>query len=390
MIKQSVLILLGLLVSIVCYSQPDPLIVPSYLNLGPDSAQNKQLISSINSFLQQTVKPAKENTYVLKENLPETAVLIDEIKGMENGKGPNNKNVYKCYLNSIMLLDSTDFLVQLSYMKIEESTPIVRLSFKLLAKKIDGQFYFSSPLKRNTAAWKVKKVGDFTLYYKTTLQTDAVNNYVKKAHEFDKKLQAPAYTTIIYYCDDLEEELQLIGIDYKLDYNGFSYGGFSDFEEGIDLDVTCETSHNPFPFEIHDLWHDRLHHTVARSTINKPVDEACAYLYGGSWNISWNDIFKKFKVYMGTNKDWLTAFTDNKNFGDTQLAHLYVSYVIDALLVQKIEKEKGFQGVLELLTCGKKQLDDANYFAALNKITGINKSNFNAEVEKLVEAEPVK
>jgi len=390
MIKKYGLLLAALFISFVSYSQPDPVVLPSYLHLGADSSQNKLLIYSINGFLQQSVRPIKENTYVLPENLPETVALIDEIKGMENGKSADEKKVFKCYLTNVMMLDSTSFLIQLSYIKSDVSASVLRLSFKLLAKKANGQFYFSSPLKRNTAAWKMKKMGDFMLYYKTSLQTAAVNNYVKKALEFDVKLNTPAYTTLIYYCDDLQEELNLLGIDYKLDYNGYSYGGFSAFEGGVDLKVTCENNLNPFPYDIHDLWHDRLHHAVSRTIVNKPVDEACAYLYGGSWNISWNDIFKKFKAYMGTNKDWLTAFTENKNFGDDQRTHLYVSYVIDALIVQKIEKEKGFQDVMELLTCGKKQSDDANYFAALNKITGINKSNFNVEVEKLVENEQVK
>jgi hypothetical protein len=390
MIKKYGLLLAGLFVSIVSYSQPESLIIPSYLHFGADSVQNKQLINSINGFLRQTIKPAKENTYVWKESLPETSILLDEIKGMENGKGADKKNFYKCYLTNMLFLDSSQYLIQVSYIGLEDSKAALRLSFNLLAKKGNGMFYFSSPLKRNTLAWKVKKMGDFTLYYKTSLQTDAVNNYVKKAHEFDKKLQAPDYATQIYYCDNLQEELALLGIDYKLDYNGYSYGGFSAFEDGIDINVTCENSLNPFPFDLHDLWHDRLHHAVSRNLINKPLDEACAYLYGGSWNMSWNDIFKKFKTYMGTNKDWLAAFTTNKNFGDNQQTHLYVSYVIDALLIQKIEKEKGFPAVLELVTCGKKQPGDENYFAALNKITGINKTNFNENVEKLIEAEPVK
>ena len=62
------------------------------------------------------------------------------------------------------------------------------------------------------------------------------------------------------------------------------------------------------------------------------------------------------------------------------------AYVINALLVQKIEKEQGFAAVMELLSCGKYEKGNENYFKALEKITGINKANFNAEVWKLVRA----
>jgi hypothetical protein len=90
---------------------------------------------------------------------------------------------------------------------------------------------------------------------------------------------------------------------------------------------------------------------------------------------------------MGDNKDWLTAFSENKNFGSSQRYHLYVAYVIDALLAQKIEKEKGFDAVMEFLGCGKSQPGNDNYFAALDKIAAINRLNFNESVEKLVEEE---
>ena len=61
--------------------------------------------------------------------------------------------------------------------------------------------------------------------------------------------------------------------------------------------------------------------------------------------------------------------------------------LINALLAQKMEKEKGFPAVMEFLSCGKYEAGNDNYFQALDKITGINRSNFNANVEKLVEGE---
>jgi len=43
--------------------------------------------------------------------------------------------------------------------------------------------------------------------------------------------------------------------------------------------------------------------------------------------------------------------------------------------------------VLQLITSGKREPDNIKFFKALDKITGINQSNFNVEVEKLVESE---
>ena len=57
-----------------------------------------------------------------------------------------------------------------------------------------------------------------------------------------------------------------------------------------------------------------------------------------------------------------------------------------ALLAKKIEQEKGFPAVLELLSCGKKQKDNENYFAALEHLTGISKATFNSNVWDLIKA----
>lgn len=59
-------------------------------------------------------------------------------------------------------------------------------------------------------------------------------------------------------------------------------------------------------------------------------------------------------------------------------------YVTNALLVQKIEKEKGFASVLEFVSCGKYTKDNENYFKSLEKLTGITKANYNSQIWELI------
>jgi hypothetical protein len=40
--------------------------------------------------------------------------------------------------------------------------------------------------------------------------------------------------------------------------------------------------------------------------------------------------------------------------------------------------------VMTLLSCGRREKGDANYFKALAKITGITENNFNKEIDKLL------
>ena len=62
-------------------------------------------------------------------------------------------------------------------------------------------------------------------------------------------------------------------------------------------------------------------------------------------------------------------------------------YIVNALIIQKIEKEKGFAGVWELLNCGKFEKGNENYYKALEKLTGITKANYNDKVWELINKE---
>ncbi len=375
MLKKATYTLLALLFSIACYSQ---VVVPKYVKLPADSTM---LIASLNGFLEQLAKPDKDNAFVLKENLLATATLMDEMKGMGDAS-LSKKGVYKCYLTNVSVLDNTRFILQLAYMA-DAGAPFLRAGFKLIAQKQGNGYYFNSPLKLNTQSWQVKPMGDFTIYTNSALYNDQLAGYVKKAMEYDKRLKAPAYPTQIYCCDNFVQAMQLLGVEYKADYNSISHDNIATWQDNQSLYLIGASVGDVTAFDPHDLWHSRLHHVVSTDVINRPVDEACAYLYGGSWGVySWADILMNFKNLMDSDHDWLTAFNAHKKFGAAN-APLYSDYVIIALIVQKLEKEKGFPAVIELLSCGKKQADNANFFEALDKIAGINKANFNAEVQKL-------
>ncbi|RKR83243.1 hypothetical protein BDD43_3447 [Mucilaginibacter gracilis] len=378
MIKKGIIIACILLLCSVCYGQMH--VIPAKgIVLPKDSTA---LINAIEGFLSRA-KPNKDNPYILKENLIETSALLDEMKGMQNA-GATKPDFYKCYLSNVSALDSNGYIIQLSYLGGDGQAPVLRAVFKILALKKDGQYYLSSPLKRNTLTWNKQKTGNFTVYRNTTDKVQLLDKYIKTAMEFDKKLHANNYITQIYYCYNFTDAMALLGEDYKLDYNSLANDNNSWFEPGDNLQIIGANKDDKVAFDLHDLWHNRLHHVVSTDIINRPIDEGCAYLYGGSWGVyTWQTVFETFKTYMGTDHDWLKAFTDHRRFGGAKTP-LYTDYVINALIAQKIEKEKGFAQVIAFLSCGKKQPDNANYFTALEKITGITKTTFNAEIEKLV------
>lgn len=376
--------------SISIFGQTKSLTLSTNLNSSKDTIVSNKLIQSLNDFLSLKEKPNKENIFVEKEELLETSLLLDEIKKIERNAKTKDDNFYKGYLTNIVQLNPGNFLVEFSYMGINDNTPVLAASFELMAKQKNNKFYFSSPLKRNTVSWKSKKIGNCTFHFKNTLNTKVASDYVKAVAFLDKKLNTVNAQIEWYGCKDLPDILQNIGIDYKSDYNGKATTNFSANENNTLLLVAGNGDENFNSFDPHDLWHERARFAYSKELINKPVDEGCAYLYGGSWGISWQQIFKTFKEKVASNPktDWLTLAlyeTPQVNFGESQQKHLMADYVVNALLVEKIEKEKGFPAVVEFLCSGKnKKGGSENYFIVLEKLTGINKNNFNEKVWELI------
>jgi hypothetical protein len=273
-------------------------------------------------------------------------------------------------------------------MGVHDSTAQLAGSFTLLAKKAGSQFYFSSPLQSNSALWKSTLFGNTTVHYKNTLNTEKASAYFKLINSFDQKLSIPPIVTSFYCCDNIQEALHLMGVDYKAYYNGRSYSSTSATYHDSLLILNGTVSSEFNDIDPHDVWHSRLHKVVSSEVLNKPVDEGTAYLYGGSWGLTWEDILRKFKAFAAAdpNADWLTLYNESTNFDEKAKYPLNVDFAINALLAQKLEKEKGMSAVIVLAGCGKQEKGNANYFKKLEELTGITKATFTKEIQELINA----
>lgn len=366
------------------FSQTE-LIVPGYIRLPKDSIIKTNIIRDLNGFLKACEKENSENTYVYYPEKIETFMLLDEFKNIS--KSRKDDNFFKPYLNNIIELDENDYLIQMSHIGTKDSISYLRTAYNLIAHKNGDSFKFSSMLKYNTKNWKSKTLGNFTFYYQDSFDEQKAKKYADLATEFDEKLNSINKKTIVYFTENRFDLLKLFGVDYRLDYNGRATGVFSTVNGKEQLIITGKNSDTEY-FDTHDLWHDRLSLVKSRRLVNKHVDEGCAYLYGGSWGYSWDEIFDKFmdKVAKDKQSDWMYYKENKKNFGESQAKHLIVDYVVNALLIKKIEDEVGFKGVWELLNCGVFEKGNENYYKALEKIIGISKANYNKEVWKLINA----
>jgi hypothetical protein len=369
-------------------AQTNSLRINPNIILPKDSIETKKLTISLNDFLLAAQKPNEENKFVLEGEKIETFIQLDEVKGIEKSVKYKDDFFYKPYLTNVVPLKGSQYLIQVSYIGTNENTPYLRTSFEFIAHKMGNSFVFASPLLRNTKNWKIEKAGNNIFHYQNSINKEKIKEFNKLTSSFDLKLKATNKITDYYCTDNIIELEKLIGVDYKSDYNGKAESLLSSSFGDRKLIVFGNNNANFNDFDPHDLFHDRLSLVISRRKVNKPVDEGCAYLYGGSWGIGWKEIFKAFKEQIANNENtnWAKIKEEPISFNTGKYPNP-ADYIVNALLVKKIEKEKGFAGVWELLNVGPFEKGNEKYYQTLEKLTGITKTNYNEKIWELINNE---
>ena len=361
------------------------LIIPQGIRLPEDPVAAAGLISSLRGWLAQRDQSDSLNEYL--RGGAATSVFMDELRNIDWWNKRDSASNCRCYLGNVVFLDSTRCRVQLNYMGLHEDTPILRACCTVLAQREGDKWTVSSTLEENTAGWKTMTIGNCVFHYRESLNARKAGEFVKQIASYDKRLGVSSVGIDFYSCDDKLEATRLVGEDYRLEYNGAGLLELASNYGARTVVVSGEPRIDGFnTWDTHDWWHARLHRVVSSKTINRPVDEGMAYLYGGSWRIyTWADVLTMFKAYAAANPkaDWLALYKNGTNFA-VRPWPLGVANVINSLIVQRLEKEKGFFAALPLLTCGQRQAGDANYFAALKQVVGVDEAGFNGYVAELI------
>jgi hypothetical protein len=301
--KFNLSLLLFLTSSLLLKAQTNLLIINPNISLPKDSVESLLLTSTLNDFLMAARNANDEKKLVLATEKIETYILLDEINGMEKSGKFKSDIFYKPYLTNVVGLNDKSYLLQVSYIGVNDNVSYIRASFELIANKLNNTFYYSSTLKRNTQNWKVLTVNNCTFHYKESINKAIAKEYQQKVALFDSKLKLLNKITELYCCEDYTELRKLLGIEYKSDYNGRQVIILSSVlaDKTLILLGTKDSKHFD-DYEKHDLWHNRLSLAISRSLVNNPIDEGCAFLYGGSWGLSWKEILNQFKTKVASDK----------------------------------------------------------------------------------------
>ncbi|WP_421750992.1 hypothetical protein [Croceimicrobium sp.] len=356
------------------------------IRLPKDSLEASHLIQSLEGFLEASQSENSANTYVLPAEKLETYLLLDEFKGIEASSSFNDEHFYQPQLCNVAPLEEGQYWLQISYFGQKGDTSILRASFDLIAHPDKDQFKFASPLKRNTRHWKEFKVGKSQFFYQDSLNEAHAIQYDQLSTRFDGNLKSENKANIVYCCENLISMERLLGLTYKIDYNGYNSSVWAVNEAGIKIMALANDNASFENFDPHDLWHARLSMVISRRAVDHSVDEGCAYLYGGSWGYTWDEILKAFKAQIASDPsmDW-RELKEKPQYFQTGEHRNSADYIVCALLVREIEAKHGFEGVWEFLNIGPREKGNAKFYQKLERLLGISAEQYNAKVWELIE-----
>ncbi|MDR0507426.1 MAG: hypothetical protein LBH32_11540 [Dysgonamonadaceae bacterium] len=346
----------------------------SYL---PDSL-TKQIISSLDNLLASIENGKLDTTLIDHENFDFNRNFFPNLKDIE-GKD-TIKNYFQGQLINLYPVENKQYSITVAYMNNNEIGRI----FNFLAKEENDKIVLSSPIKYNTKHWKTTTIGTITCFYPDTIDLIRAEKFNQKNIAMAQKLNLPLRDWEIYMCKNYQEALQIQGCLYEYSRNGYINSG------DIADPKTLFSVMNDEDFS-HDILH--IYALEVRGKIrNVAAEEGIAYLWGNAYHAGnmgkspeQDELVNALRKYIQSHSGvkLLDLFDKNPNI----LAEygypkpISVKSTISGIICAEIEKQKGADGIIELMKCGR---GDENYFKSIEKITGINRENFNDKVYRLL------
>ena len=188
------------------------------IQLPQDSLEQISFRNGLNSFLFAIKEDKGTENWILSGEKDETQILTNFVYEFIQ----NDTTGSKPYLiNAELFSDRKAYSIQIAYISITNSEPVITAIVEFIAHKEDSKFLFSSPLLRNTKEWNKTTQQHLTFRYQNKSAENLVNQYLKYLKEYDEILNVTAKADY-YFCDDCEsmtQMLRLAGILYSAEMN---------------------------------------------------------------------------------------------------------------------------------------------------------------------------
>lgn len=358
---------------------------PTYLTIDAEPNIKDNILKSLDTLFSQLDNEKLDTTLIDEENRKLSIEILSSLKGTEDSKKDSTKNFYKRQLINLFPISKTEYFMSIAYIGSKKDSPaILKTIFNLIAKKKAENIVFSIPTLYLTKTWQTKQVGSTTYHF-----ADNIN--IKNAKLFDNKNKLIATKFGLkpeqlefYLCDNYQDVLRLMGYEYDAESNGKTRSGY-----GVIANTIFSVMHNE------DFSHDLFHYYSAKirgNARNWYAEEGFAYCWGNAYwtkpngeTITQDELITKLQQYVKVNPQTslLKLFDEQPKVFEYLSEEIGLKKILASLICKEVEKKRGIDGVKELLKCGS---GADNFFKTVERLVGINRTNFDTEVLKLLEA----
>lgn len=348
--------------------QPPQLIITPQVKLPYDSTTRTSLLSSLQLFLQDKQTGLHTSKVVDSAHFQRYRDFFDVFQDIEKSKKYNNSSFYTCYLTNVVPQPDQSFKVTLAYNGISPEKEVINvLNVSMLARKAaGGLFQFYCLFEENTRYWQSQQLGNITFYFKGEFDSITAADFDRYNTWLAQKLNRAPLTFKYYKCQDIQEVYSLLGINYDLRRNGEQRSGSFDTNNMVFLSGTHTEQYK------HDLTHTYFGLLAPDSIRNWSAEEGFNIYTTDYWGESSDQIFGYLKDYFEKNPNASAFELFEKN--PVLKYPIPIKYPITAVIMRKIEREYGFEKVLQLIMSGE---DDRGFWEQLKRIAGIDQNNFD-------------
>ncbi|SDF57504.1 hypothetical protein [Cellulophaga baltica] len=360
--------------------------IPRFLQNSMDSITKQNFNQSLETFFLEMEQGKLNEDYLTPQRADLTKSQLQELVNYETKKDSTAKKIQDKQLINIYPISSDKYSITISYIyQNPETNPILLYNINLIATESSDKFTFSVPLDYLTRYWKTETVGNVTYHFRENINKERAKIFDNKNIEIAGKLGLKPEKLHFYMTDNFQEISKLLGFGYSLYSNGKYRDGY-----GVDSKTIFAVINNE-DFS-HDMFHYYSGQINKRANRNWITEEGIAYAWGNAYYTDKNGEMVTNERLITELKDYLTKnpntnifeiFSNNEKIFNNIASEISVRSVISGIIANQVEKEKGADGISELINAGSQDRLES-YLKATNELIGINKENFNSKVRELI------
>ena len=340
----------------------------------------------MDSLFKQINENRLDSQFISSNKASFTFSILSQVQSYEVNKDSLHQTKKDKQLINFYPIGNDVFHLDFSFLNPSEKGYVVFYFLSLIANDEGNKFTFESPLDYRTRYWKSEKIGNITYHFRDTIQINRAQLFDKKNTAIANKFGLEPDALDFYMVDNHQEYLNLIGINYQVYTNGKYRTG-----NGVSFNTIFSIMNNE-DFS-HDIFHYYSGKINERENRNWITEEGVAYLWVNAYYtykngemIEMNQMVSTLKNHLkeNPNTSLFSLFEDNPKIFKPLASEISVRSVLSAIIANKVEDKKGIEGIMELINAGGGEELVKKYLAVTDKLIGINKKNFDAKVNELI------